>query len=124
MILGVGTDIVEIDRIAELNLQRFGERILSEEEYKYIPKNNKRKIEYLAGRFAAKEAISKALGTGIGAVVGFQDIEITKTNFGAPKALLGSLVLEKLFMGQKIKIHLSISHSENYAIATAIIEEY
>ena len=116
MIKGTGLDIIEIDRVRNLvNKQpRFAERILTEREmvtYNYL--NDRSRIEFLAGRFAAKEAFSKALGTGIGKEVGFLDIVILADEKGKP------FILEPIKDG----VHLSITHCESYAAAQVIIEE-
>lgn len=121
MILGIGTDIIEIDRIAQISPERFSRRILNEDELIYYS-HSKRIVEHLAGRFAAKEAISKALGTGIGAELSFRDISIIKDEKGAPRVQLSKQVMDYFFPNRNAKIHLSISHSRRYAVATAVIE--
>lgn len=115
LIAGIGIDIVELNRIeAILNRQNgFVERILTEKERSIFETlSDKRKIEYLAGRFAAKEAFSKAYGTGIGKGLSFLDIEICTDEHGKP------------FIVKPIStyVHLSISHSKEYAVAQVIIE--
>ncbi|TCP65319.1 holo-ACP synthase [Baia soyae] len=122
MIFGIGTDIIEIERIAQIHLERFTKRILNEEEQIHLSSLSKRTIEYIAGRFAAKEAISKALGTGIGSQLSFHDISIVKDERGAPKAKIAEHITKSFFEDQSIRIHLSISHSQRYAVATAVIE--
>lgn len=116
MIKGIGIDIVELSRIEEIinTKSSFIKRVLTSNEYqlfKILP--HKRQVEFLAGRFACKEAFSKALGTGIGKV-GLQDIEILKEVTGAPK------VTKAPYEGA---IFVSISHTENMAIAQIILEE-
>ncbi|GAA0311527.1 holo-[acyl-carrier protein] synthase [Gracilibacillus halotolerans] len=117
MIIGIGIDLVEIDRITDIVEKgaKFVDRILTEREKELLHSytSQRRKIEFIAGRFAAKEAFSKALGTGIGEV-GFKDIEILPDPKGAPH-------LTSIAVSDK-KIHLSISHSKEYAIAQVIIE--
>ncbi len=113
---GLGTDIIEIARIQQ-SLQEFGDRFL---ERHFTPKE----ISYctsfsepaarLAGRFAAKEAITKALGTGFNGI-GFLDIEILNAPSGAPEAKI------HLSDYKHLKILLSISHCRLFATATAII---
>ncbi|AIC95778.1 MULTISPECIES: holo-ACP synthase [Shouchella] len=120
MIIGTGIDIIEIDRIRKLVLrhpERFIERILTKQEYKRIATAGEtRKIEYLAGRFAAKEAYAKAVGSGIGRHLSFQDIEILASETGKP---------EIWFKQQKKnKCHLSITHSKEYAFAQVILEDF
>ncbi|WP_409273158.1 holo-ACP synthase [Neobacillus sp. SCS-31] len=116
MIKGIGIDLIEIGRIRELieKQVRFPDRILTgreKEEYSLLPDG--RRAEYLAGRFAAKEAFAKALGTGIGTSLSFQDIEITKDALGKPYfALPGGS-----------NAHLSITHTKEYAAAYVVIEE-
>lgn len=117
MIIGTGIDLVELDRMMALVEKgtKIANRILTEKEKEIYDSysSKKRKIEFLAGRFAAKEAFSKALGTGIGEV-GFRDIEILPNSKGAP-VLTCRVTQDK-------NIHLSISHSRDYAIAQVIIE--
>lgn len=117
MISGIGIDIVEISRIEEIFTRqtRFAAKILTEQEFKQFNKytTDKRKNEFLAGRFAAKEAFAKAYGTGIGKL-GFRDIEVTTNKHGAP-------LIQSAFT-MDMHVHVSISHSENYAIAQVVIE--
>lgn len=125
MILGVGIDIIEVGRIAS-SYERFGERflkrILKPEEIKYCL-SNKNPAPFLAARFAAKEAVSKAFGTGIGSKISWQDIEIKKEVSGKPYIVLHENGLKLMKeMGAK-KMHISISHTENYAVAMAILED-
>ncbi|MCM3676781.1 holo-ACP synthase [Peribacillus simplex] len=115
MIRGIGVDITELDRMETLiNRQpRLKERILTESEILIFEKlNGRRKVEYFAGRFAAKEAFSKANGTGIGKHLSFLDIEIISDDKGKP-------VISKPFSEG---VHLSISHSRDYAVAQVVIE--
>ncbi|WP_026692978.1 holo-ACP synthase [Peribacillus kribbensis] len=116
MIKGIGIDLVEISRIRELagRQPKFAGRILTPyemEHYQSLPE--KRKTEYLAGRFAAKEAYAKAAGTGLGGELSFLDIEIRKDSKGKP-------YIEK---PSKYGVHLSITHSREYAAAQVVIEE-
>lgn len=116
MITGIGIDIVEIDRICKAaeRQTRFFERILCEtERTRYLQLKGRRKVEFLAGRYAAKEAFSKAAGTGIGSELSFQDIEIGKDEKGRP------FITKPFTEG----VHLSLSHSEHYAVAQVIIEK-
>ena len=114
MIIGTGIDIVEIPRIrqaAEKWGDRFLERILNPEEICYARQHTIPYPHY-AGRFAAKEAVYKALGD---KTVTWRDLTITNDNNGRPVCHLG----KTSFKGQ---IHLSISHSKYYAVASAVIE--
>nr|WP_263323817.1 holo-ACP synthase [Neobacillus sp. Marseille-Q6967] len=115
MIKGIGIDIVELSRIEMLvNRQsKFADRILTvKEKQRFDQLTARRRIEYLAGRFAAKEAFSKAQGTGIGEHLSFQDIEIGNDTAGKP------VIIKPVTKG-----HLSISHSKEYAVAQVIIEQ-
>ncbi|MFD1737675.1 holo-ACP synthase [Bacillus salitolerans] len=114
MIKGIGIDIIEISRIEKL-LQnvKFTDRILTAKEKEhFVALEGKRKSEYVAGRFAAKEAFSKAMGTGIGKELSFLDIEVSKDSLGKP-------YFSRPHMEN---VHLSISHSKEYAVAQVIIE--
>ena len=116
MITGIGIDIVELERIKKIytRQEKFAERILTEKEIAvFHTLTVERKTEFLAGRFAAKEAFSKALGTGIGGSLSFLDIEIEKDDKGKP------YVTKPINKG----VHLSISHSKEYAVAQVIIEK-
>lgn len=120
MIKGMGIDIIELKRIEKLMTQqvRFVQRILTDDEQKiWEALNAKRRIEYLAGRYAAKEALSKALGTGIGAQFGWHDVSILSAKNGSPTIRWNK---ERI---TSCNYHVSISHSETYAIAQVIIEE-
>ena len=92
MVIGIGTDIVEIARIADV-LDRQGDafvqRILTHSEQKQY-QASKQKAAFLAKRFAAKEAVAKALGTGIGSGVSFQDMTISNDEKGAPSVSLSA----------------------------------
>ncbi|WP_186576321.1 holo-ACP synthase [Aquibacillus kalidii] len=117
MIAGIGIDIIEFKRI-EKSLRksdRLVNRVLTDAEKAiYIGlESERRKIEFFAGRFAAKEACAKAFGTGIGSL-SFQDIEVLPDSKGAPKIS----VKDRMF-----SIFVSISHSESYAIAQVILEK-
>ncbi len=113
MIIGIGTDIIEIERIRKVNkAHRLAERILSDEEFaKYAGMQSEaRQIEFLAGRFAVKEAYAKALGSGIGGTVAFNEISCLNDSRGKP-----SIVNDG-------RAHVSISHSEAYAMAMVVLE--
>lgn len=118
-IKGIGTDIVEISRI-ESNLQKFGDnflhKILTEKEVAYC-KTYKESAPIVAGRFAAKEAIVKALGVGFGDVLQFHDIEIVNDVLGKPNVFLSPSAKQR-FLDQEIE--LSISHCKSHAVAFAI----
>lgn len=117
MILGLGNDIVEIKRIEKaLVNSKFKERLYTEKEIEIIDKKGG-KVESYAGKFSAKEAISKAFGTGI-RDFNFKDIEILNDELGKPYANLHGILKERY---TEFKIELSISHCKEYATAVAII---
>jgi holo-[acyl-carrier protein] synthase len=122
VIVGVGVDIIEIRRIkaaVEKNTD-FLHRIFTNMEIEYLKGRNLRP-EYIAGRFAAKEAVSKALGTGFRGFE-FKDIIIESTTLGKPIVVLkgkAKLIAKKY---GDYSIHLSISHGEDNAIAYAVLE--
>jgi len=124
MILGTGIDLIEVARIAS-SFTKFGERfvnrVLLPDEIAYCLAH-KNPAPFLAVRFAAKEAVSKAFGTGIGARLGWRDIEIRREESGQPFVVLhdkGRTLLEE--RGGR-RVHLSLSHTEKHAAATAILE--
>jgi holo-[acyl-carrier protein] synthase len=122
-ILGHGIDIVETRRIADLlenHGERFLERCFTPAEREYCYRNTRRHIEHLAGRFAAKEAVLKVLGTGWRGGIAWTDIEILPEPSGQPKIRLSG---ECLKIAKKLGIsrwHVSISHIETHATASAI----
>ncbi|MEZ0536252.1 holo-ACP synthase [Caldicellulosiruptoraceae bacterium PP1] len=121
MIHNVGVDIVEINRIRKINnLDKFLQRFFTQSEINYIL-SKKNIYESIAGYFAAKEAVSKALGTGV--IFRFTDIQIEKDTYGCPYVLLNNKALEIAKMNSINRIFISISHSENYATAFAIAEK-
>ena len=115
MIQGIGLDIVELDRVARLDGRntKFRERILSKRElHIYETLSSNRKIEYLAGRFASKEAFSKARGTGIGVDCNFLDIEVISEASGQPVLY---------FHQQRVQGFISITHTQTVAAAQVIL---
>ena len=124
MILGIGTDIVEVARIAASFAKHgalFVNRILLPAEIAYCLAH-RQPAPFLAVRFAAKEAIAKAFGTGIGAQLGWLDMEIRRQESGAPFVVLHGNGEKLLAARGAKKLHVSLSHTENYAAATAILE--
>jgi len=121
-IIGIGTDIVEVGRIAAVlaRHESFNSLLLTAKEIVLAVKKGN-PVTFYAGRWAAKEACAKALGCGIGAHCNFTDIEILNDVSGKPQITLtgaGKAALEEL--GGK-RIMLSISHERHYAVATVII---
>ncbi|MFL2630436.1 MAG: holo-ACP synthase [Thermodesulfobacteriota bacterium] len=116
-IRGIGTDILEINRFEQVYSRwgnKFINKIFNNIEVPNLS-SKKKLIENLAGKFAAKEAISKAYGTGIGSSLSFKDITIKKDRLGKPWVSMNK-------NNKKEKVHISISHSSNHAIAFAILE--
>ena len=125
MIIGVGTDICRLIRIQHLlesdKKEHFLKKTYTELEVANIPKG-RNNVAYCAGRWAAKEAISKCLGTGFGAKCRWLDICIKKLESGAPEVQLSGTTAETAeSLGIK-KFHLSISHEKEYAVAFAVAE--
>ena len=124
MILGTGIDIIEVPRI-RASYEKFGDRflnrILCPGEIAYCLLH-RQPAPFLAARFAAKEAISKAFGTGIGKHLGWQDMEVGRKESGEPFVILHAGGLELLKQRGGRTVHLSLSHTENYAAAMAVLE--
>lgn len=124
MILGVGIDIIEVERIRGAYTKfghRFLNRILRPEEIRYCLQHAN-SAPAVAGRFAAKEAVAKALRVRIGRKIGWHDIQIVHSPHGAPAIVLhGKGLALSESCGTK-NVHLSLSHTQNYAAAVAIIE--
>ncbi len=122
-ILGIGVDLVENARIAA-SQERFGEAFLNrvyhpaEREYCAAMRNP---VPHLAVRFAAKEAVAKAFGTGIGGQIGFTDIEVTRDENGAPGVRLHGAGAELARQRGVGHIWLSLSHTEAYAVAQVVL---
>ena len=125
MILGVGIDIIEVERIRASH-ERFGERflkrILRPDEIAYCF-THAQPAPFLAARFAAKEAISKAFGTGIGSQLGWQDMEVKRMESGQPFVVLHGGGNELLARRGGRRLHLSLSHTVTYASAVAVLED-
>lgn len=115
MITGIGLDIVELGRIRRLDGKsaKFRERVLTANELaEYELLSAGRKTEFLAGRFAAKEAFGKAKGTGIGSFCSFKEIEIRKDSFGKPS----------VFFREQQDGLVSITHTKEYAAAQILLQ--
>ena len=123
-VLGIGVDIVENARIQH-SLDRFGERFLhrvfTEGEIEYC-QSMKFPARHLAARFAAKEAVSKAFGTGIGKAMGWKDIDVQKKPSGEPFVVLGGSARNLSENRGVASVWISLSHTEHYAAATIVIE--
>lgn len=124
MIFGIGTDIVEVSRIEE-SINQFGDdfarRILAESEFEsYL--QSQIKARFLAKRFAAKEAFSKALGTGLRAPATFQNIAVSHDALGKPVLVLAPELLVYLLDKNITQTHISISDEKNLATAFVVLE--
>ncbi|HHY87207.1 MAG TPA: holo-ACP synthase [Verrucomicrobia bacterium] len=124
MILGIGIDLIEVRRI-EASYERFGERFLNRvllpSEIAYCLAHRS-PGPFLAARFAGKEAMSKALGTGIGAQLGWHDIEILRKPSGEPYVVLHGKGAALLKERNARAVLISLSHTQEHATAVAILE--
>ena len=123
MIIGIGTDIVGLERIGKLlegeRGDAFARRVLSASELAYLASKRlpqARRVEFIAGRWAAKEAVAKALGCGIGGDLAFRDVEVLPDERGKPCCRVARRVAEGL------RLHVSISHADGWASAFAVAE--
>ncbi|MBK8946494.1 MAG: holo-ACP synthase [Ignavibacteriae bacterium] len=121
MIFGIGIDIIEIERVKK-SVEKFDElflnKIYTQTELEYCLKK-KNKFQHLAARFAAKEAIAKALATGWSKGFRWKDIEIFNESSGMPNVKLHGKLQQ--FLGSDKLLKISMSHSENYVTCFAII---
>ena len=120
---GIGVDIVEIARIEQAIARQgkpFIDRVFRASEQAYCDQHRQPSRSY-AARFAAKEAVAKAFGTGIGASVSWLDIEVCRTEVGAPFIVLHGNAAETAAARGVTQILLSLSHSEHYAVANVVL---
>jgi holo-[acyl-carrier protein] synthase len=124
MILGIGTDLIEVDRLtSSINKEKgFRELVFSSKEIQYC-ESRSNKFEHYAARFAAKEAFFKALGTGWRNDTAFNEIEILPDQNGKPLLHLLGLTSQTLSELQDYKILVSLSHLKSVASAVVIIEQ-
>ena len=124
MILGTGIDLIEVSRV-QASHEKFGERflnrILRPEEIFYCL-SHKHPAPHIAARFAAKEAISKAFGIGIGSQLTRHDMEVGRRPSGEPYEILHDGGQKLLLERGPARLHLSLSHTAQYATAMAILE--
>jgi holo-[acyl-carrier protein] synthase len=124
VILGIGIDIIEVKRI-QASYEKFGERflhrILHPNEISYCL-SHRVPGPFLAARFAAKEAISKAFGTGIGAQLGWQDMEVGRKDSGEPFAIFHDKGQALLNARNARAVLISLSHTQAHAAAIAVLE--
>ena len=124
-IIGLGTDIVGMARLHDAlarHAEHFKKRIYTANELKIAAERNEDTAFY-AGRWAAKEAVSKALGCGMGEHCSFTDVEILNDACGAPQVTLSGAAARRLSALGGINIHISVSHERDYAVATVIITD-
>ena len=123
-VLGIGVDLVECARIQH-SLDRFGDRFLhrvfTEGEIAYS-QSMKFPARHLAARFAAKEAISKAFGTGIGKSMGWKDIDVHKKPSGEPFVVLEGGAKQLGADRGVTKVWITLSHTDNHAMAMIVLE--
>ena len=123
-VIGIGVDLVENARI-EHSLERFGERFLhrvfTEGEIAYS-QSMKYPARHLAARFAAKEALSKAFGTGIGKSMGWKDIDVRRKESGEPYVVLEGGAKKLAEEREVSRVAITLSHTEHHAIAMIVME--
>jgi holo-[acyl-carrier protein] synthase len=128
MILGVGVDMVEVERIRQALEdarigRRFRERVFTPQEIQYCENKRRGRYESYAGRFAAKEAVMKALGRGWSATVRWLDIEVARARSGRPEIVLHdktAMVAKQLGVR---RWSLSITHTKDYGLAYVITQD-
>jgi holo-[acyl-carrier protein] synthase len=121
MIQGIGVDVVDMHRMKAILSDQstaFIDRVFTETEIAYC-QSKQNPEQHFAARFAAKEAVSKAMQTGWSGIFRWKDVEVVNEPSGAPKVLLYNAVARSL---EKSVIHLSLSHTENTVVALAVIE--
>lgn len=121
-IFGIGVDVVEIERIGLLldrYDERFAEKVFTGAERAYCDSQRDPRPHY-AARFAAKEAVSKAFGTGVGKDLNWTDMEITRDALGAPKLLLSGAGKAFAEANGITDVKISLSHAKQYAAANAL----
>jgi holo-[acyl-carrier protein] synthase len=124
MIVSIGIDIIEVRRIREVLLRtpQFRERVFTVAERTYCDNRGAVAAQHYAARFAAKEAMLKALQTGWRGGISWQDVEIASRDSGAPHLILGGLVQELFNSSGATATHLSMSHTSEHAIAQVVLE--
>ena len=121
MIIGIGTDIIEVERVAKaITKEAFKKKIFTEAEIAYC--ESQKKDESFAARFAAKEAFFKALGTGWRDGMGITEVEILNDKLGKPEIHLTGKAKEVFEQKGGTHIHLSLSHIKSQALAFVILE--
>ncbi|MEM6331922.1 MAG: holo-ACP synthase [Planctomycetota bacterium] len=124
-IVGHGIDLVEtrrIERLIERHGPRFLERVYTLDERSYCERDGKRRIEKLAARFAAKEAVLKAMGTGLTQGIAWTEVEVTRDPLGRPGVRLSGTAAAEASARGIGGWWLSLSHIEGHAVASAVAE--
>ncbi len=124
MIYGIGTDIIEVERVRKFieKGDAFKQRVFTQQEIDYSD-SHRDPAPFYAARFSAKEAFVKALGTGFIEGIGFSQIEVYHVELGKPEIRLSGKALEMAEQKGITKIHLSISHVKDWANAVVILEQ-
>jgi holo-[acyl-carrier protein] synthase len=124
VIISIGIDIIEVRRVREVlaRTPRFAERVFTVAERAYCDSRGAVAAQHYAARFAAKEAMLKALGTGWRGGIGWQDVEIAARETGAPFLILHGPVKELFEKSGATAAHLSMSHTSEHAIAEVLLE--
>jgi holo-[acyl-carrier protein] synthase len=124
-VIGIGVDLVECDRIQH-SVDRFGEkflrRVFTDGEIEYSM-SMKFPARHLAARFAAKEAVSKAFGTGIGKAMGWRNIDIRKKKSGEPFLVFSGPAQELATKRGVISALITLSHTDRHAMACVVLEK-
>ena len=124
MIVSIGIDIIEVARIREVltRTPRFTERVFTSAERAYCDSRGVVAAQHYAARFAAKEAVLKALKTGWSGGIGWQDVEIAAHDNGAPYLIFHGLAQELFEASGATASHVSLSHTSEHAIAEVVLE--
>ena len=125
MIVAIGIDIIEVARIREVlsRTPSVAQRVFTAAERQYCDSRGVASAQHYAARFAAKEAMLKALHTGWRGGISWQDVEVAAKTSGAPYLLLHGVVQELFTASGATKTHLSMSHTHEHAIAEVILEK-
>jgi holo-[acyl-carrier protein] synthase len=123
MIKGIGVDIIDVARIKKIveKNKGFVEKVFTQTEIRYCRDKFRQEVHF-AGRFAAKEAFLKAMGTGLRGAMAWTDISVLNNELGKPAITLAGKTLENFKKKNFQTIHLSISHTREYAVAFVIIQ--
>jgi len=125
MIISIGIDIIEVSRVRETiaRTPRFAERVFTDAERAYCNLRGAAAAQHYAARFAAKEAALKALQTGWSGGIGWQDVEVSAKDSGAPVILFHGRARELFVESGATVAHISIAHTSEHAIAEVILEK-